>query len=55
MCLKDWLAVLCAVGMVLNGQQAVETWKRRMPWWILLPWIINLAVLGAGLAWWGQR
>jgi hypothetical protein len=54
MCLKDWLALLCAVGLVLNGLQAVETWRRRMPWWIILPWGINLAVLGAGLAWWGH-
>jgi hypothetical protein len=55
MCLKDWLALLCAVGLVLNGLQAVETWRRWMPWWIILPWGINLAALGAGLAWWGQR
>jgi hypothetical protein len=50
---KNWLALLCAVGMVLNGIRAVETWQWRRPWWMILPWAINLAVLGAGLAWWG--
>ena len=53
--LENWLALLCAVGLVLNGIQAVEMWQLRRPWWMILPWGINLVVLGMGLAWWGYR
>jgi hypothetical protein len=49
--LENALALLCAVGMVLNGIQVVDAWKRRMPWWMIVPWGINLAAMGAGLAW----
>jgi hypothetical protein len=53
--LEDWLALLCAVGLVLNAIQVVDAWQRRRPWWIILPWGITLAVLGEGLARWGYR
>jgi hypothetical protein len=51
--LENWLALLCAVGLVMNGIQVVDAWDRRMPWWSILPWGIALAAMGEGLARWG--
>jgi hypothetical protein len=53
--LENWLALLCAVGLVLNAMQVVDACTRRMPWWMILPWGITLAVLGEGLTRWGYR
>jgi hypothetical protein len=51
--LENWLALLCAVGLVLNAIQVVDAWKRGIPWWMILPWGITLVTMGLGLAWWG--
>jgi hypothetical protein len=51
---ETWLALLCAVGLVLNAIQVVDARNRRMPWWMILPWGLTLAAMGAGLAWWGS-